>query len=83
MGKVYNWKTALRKALIQAGLALFTQCASLQTWPTANQLWIPLVVAGIAFFTVLEAEEPKVGETKKNNSAIRIMKRIVADSLLG
>ncbi len=51
---VLNWKLALRKALISAGLALFTQFASLQRWPTFNELWIPLVVAGLAFFTVLE-----------------------------
>lgn len=92
---VLNWKLALRKALISAGLSLFTQFAALQRWPTFNELWIPLVVAGLAFFTVLENLE-KTGGTvnslklkkKKDNPdntvlKLKKVKRFIAESLVG
>ena len=81
MGMSYNWKLALRKALIQAGLALFTQFASIQRWPTFNELWVPLVIAGLAFFTVLEKEEynPVHDKTLK----LKKVKRFIAESLMG
>ncbi len=91
----FNWTLALRKALISAGLALFTQFAALQRWPTFNELWIPLVVAGLAFFTVLEKEENTGGtvnslklKKKKDNPGntvlkLKKVKRFIAESLVG
>ena len=77
----YNWKVALRKAVIQALLALFTQFASMQCWPSVDQLWIPLALAGLAFFTVLEKEEP--GELVSKNSNVKKVKQFISESLLG
>ncbi len=91
----FNWKLALRKASVQAMLALFIQLASMQQWPTVEQLWIPLVVAGLAFFTVLEKEENTGGtvnslklKKKKDNPGntvlkLKKVKRFIAESLVG
>jgi len=76
----YNWRRALRKAITQAGLTLFTQFASLQRCPTLPELWVPISLAGLAFFTTLEKEEESVQGPSTSTDKIR---RLIADSLVG